>query len=297
MPTARTDRSPWETGLTIAGVIVTILVHAAIALAFARFDEEVVPIEGRIKRSVTLCTGGRRCPALAWHRPRGGIDEGPAARLDIIQAAIIPRLGGVEQKKEALPRLETPKVLDPPDPEINIAERPDPPIEAKPLTFPEKKKRRRPVRRKPSLSGILGKRDPDMRKREKGLDELIGHREGSVHGTGTTFTEGSRWAGRVKIAFQEAFNVPASIDDKTLRKQKVEILISGINDKGEVLAFEIKRRAPVAAYNTACVQLIKRFMPDEGGALTLPAPTPDVIDFIKRNGFLVKLDGNLFKRR
>lgn len=288
-----TDRVP-----VTAGLVATVLVHVALVVAFASVDASVPPVEGTIRRGQILCAGGLRCKAMGWHRPRLAIEAAPAADLGIIRASIIPRLGMAEQDPKKLPELQTYEQPEKVQDGVNISEE-NPPPDKPPLKAPEPKKerrdRRRPKRR--SLDSILGApEDDDPRVRPTHLSRIIGNPQGSVHGSGAEFQEGNEWAGKVQVKLRQEFHVPSSIDDRTLRTLKVEVVIKRISASGAIERFEVTSRSGNAAYNTAAVQLIKQFMPSEGGADSLPAPDPKTLEYVNRYGLLVELEGRLFRR-
>ena len=283
-------------------MVVSVLAHTAIGLAFSNVDDvEVPPASVRPKRGLLLCTDGLRCKALGWRRPRLGIEPSPPSELSIIQAAIIPRLGMLEQDPKKLPELqmyERPELVED---AINIGTEPPPTVDAPPLMAPEPRPARldRRVRRRPrgDLSSILGAPDDgDPRRRPTALERIVGRPDGSVDGRGTEFTEGNRWAGRVQLAMSRHFRVPAFIDDRQLSRLRTEFLIRRINARGDILRYDITRRSGNDAYDMAAQKLIHRFMPSEGGTLSLPEPPREVLDYVNRHGFQMVLDGRLFHR-
>lgn len=295
------DRSLRDPRILATGVVLTLLVHAAVAFAFARFDEAVVPVEGAINRGLPLCAGGKRCPQISWHRPRLGIETELPGDVQIIQAAVIPRLGMKEQDPKKLPELQAYEEPEKIEDGVNITDTPPevPPEQVKIKEFKPKDARldRRRKARPRSLEDILaGAKDDDPRKRPTRLEEIIGNPGGSIHGSGTEFVEGDAWAGKVTLDLRREFIVPSSIDDESLRRLSVEIAILKISAKGEIERFEVVQRSGNAAYNTAAVQLIKKFMPSEGGSLSLPEPPPKVRSYINTQGMVVVLEGRLFKR-
>lgn len=299
-PGADRDRAFDDPRLLTVGIVATLLVHAAIAVGFALFDEPVIPVEGTIRRSLPLCEGGKRCKAIAWHRPRLGIETQLPTDIDIIEAAVIPKLGMLEQDPKKLPEIQKYEQPEKIEDGVNITEENPPPPPEEPI-FKEFKPKPAEVdrrRRKPpkDLSAILERDADDPRKRATALDRIIGRPDGDPFGEGAKAVPGSEWAGKVTIVLRREFVVPASLDDATLKLQSVEIAIRKISAKGEILRYEIVRKSRSAPYNTAAVQLIKKFMPEEGGTLTLPEPPADVQNYINTQGMTLVLEGRLFRR-
>ncbi len=284
--------------------LMTLLVHAALGLAITFVDEQEIPVLDYAglappeEPPLLLCDENRRCPSMPWPQPRMGLETPDLVDLDIIEAAIIPRLGLAEDDSRKLPEIqkyEQPEVV-----EEAIQISPDPPPEKRPPPLqapkprpPERDRRRRSPR---DLSSILGPRDDDPRARATSLERIIGREDGSPGGMGAEWGPGNEWAGQVTVALRREFAVPSSISDSTLRRLSVQILIQRINRHGEIQRFEIQQRSGNSAYDTAAIQLIKMFMPDEGGTERLPEPPRQVLDFVNQRGLLVELEGRLFRR-
>lgn len=299
-PGADQDRAFGDPRLLTVGIVATLLVHAAVAFAFARFDEAVVPVAGEINRGLPLCAEGRRCKAVSWHRPRMDIETQLPTDIDIIQAAVIPKLGMLEQDPKKLPELQKYEQPEKIEDGVNITEENPPPKPDEPIFKEFKPKEAQLDRRRKEkprgLSAILERDADDPRKRATGLDRIIGRPEGDPFGEGSEAVPGSEWAGKVQVVLRREFVVPASLDDATLKLQSVEIAIQKISAKGEILRYEVVRKSRSAPYNTAAVQLIKKFMPEEGGTLTLPEPPDDVRNYINTKGMTLVLEGRLFHR-
>lgn len=277
------------------GIALSILVHAALAIAFARLDESgALPPLPAVRRS-SLCTGGLRCPAVSWKRPRMELDQGPMG--DVLIAQVIPALGLAQQDPKKLPELQKYEQPEKVEDGINIEEENPPPVEPpKPKEF-EKKEEQRDKRAKVPLANILAPDSDDPRKRATGLDRIIGRADGMVGGTGTEWGPGDRWAGEVQIKLMQEFRVPASIDTRALQKLVVQIKITKVSAEGAIEGYEIVKKSSNEPYNTATLQLVKRFMPIEGGPLKLPKPESKVLAKVNRDGMLITLDGKLFRGR
>lgn len=283
------------------GIVLTLLVHAALAVVLAFLDDPVeLPAPAAINRGLPLCADGHRCGALANKRPRMSIETALPGDIDIIQAAVIPKLGMLEQDPKKLPELQKYEQPEKVEDGVNLTEDNPPPKPEEQLIKEFKPKDAQVDRRrkeKPrSLDSILERDADDPRKRATALERIIGRPEGDPFGEGAEAVPGSEWAGRVTIVLRREFVVPASLDDATLRLQSVEITIRQISAKGEILKYEVVRKSRSAPYNTAAVQLIKKFVPEEGGTLTLPEPPADVRDYINTKGMTLALEGRLFKR-
>jgi hypothetical protein len=281
------------------GIVLTILVHAALAVVLAFLDEPLeLPAMGAINRGLPLCDG-HRCGALANKRPRLGIETALPGDIDIIQAAVIPRLGMLEQDPKKLPELQEYEQPEKAEDGVNLTQDNPPPASEEKLfkehtPKPQQLDRRRKER--PKLTDILAPEDDDPRTRKTRLDSIIGRPDGHYAGVGTEAVPGSEWAGRVIIVLRREFIVPASLDDATLKLQSVEIAIRQISAKGEILKYEVVRRSRSGPYDTAALQLVKKFVPEEGGTLTLPEPPADVRNYINTKGMTLVLEGRLFKR-
>jgi len=286
--------------LTI-GVVVTLLVHAALAFVLAFLDDPVdaAPIP-KINVGLPLCADGLRCKALTNTRPRLGIETSLPGDIDIIQAAVIPRLGMLEQDPKKLPELQKYEQPEKVEDGVNLTEDNPPPKPEEQLIKEFKPREaqvdRRRKERPRDLSAILERDGDDPRKRATALDRIIGRPDGDPFGEGSQAVPGSEWAGKVTVVLRREFVVPASLDDATLKLQSVEITIQQISAKGEILKYEVVRKSRSAPYNTAAVQLIKKFVPEEGGTLTLPEPPSDVRSYINTKGMTLVLEGRLFRR-
>ncbi|NOZ00646.1 MAG: hypothetical protein GXP54_01995 [Deltaproteobacteria bacterium] len=228
-------------------------------------------------------------------RRRGPDDE--AVDLGVIEATVIPRLGLAEPKAHKLPKLvkyEQPEKIEE---AVNILK--DNPItrEIKHKAIKPKKAQLDRRRKKKTLVAILGAPDDDdPRKRAMSLDRIIGDRSGVATGVGTDRLDGNVYAGKVAGAIHQRFTVPPFLSESELKRLKMRIRITRVNEAGQILEYKVIRRSRNKAFNDAAVRAIRQFIPGEGGLAHLPSPDGKTLKYINSKGMLVDLDGALFRK-
>jgi len=240
---------------------------------------------------------GRKDRALGIAmRPRG-IDFGPAQDTDVLHAMLVPRLGLKKADKKKLPKLTKYEQPDKKEAGINVSrDNPD----GAPLRFKEFKKKKRQYdkrrKKKPTLSELIDAPDEDdPRMRPTRLDDIVGSEDGEVWGVGTEGQAGNIYLGKVERSLRRAFNVPVFLSREELKKLVVEVLIQQMDADGNIVAYQIRRESSSSAFNSAAIEAVKRFVPDEGGSKAFPQPDAEMLNLINQRGVLVRLEGRKLK--
>ncbi|MFH1529121.1 MAG: TonB C-terminal domain-containing protein [Pseudomonadota bacterium] len=279
--------------------------HRAAGFTEERFDRRVALLATTRRqvaqeinhpfRSLTY-GAGRRGRAAGWNRDRRGLDFPPRDE-EVLVAMLIPRLGGKKAEPKELPRLVKYEQPEKFEDAVNIRE--NTPEEAKELKKAAKQKKAELDKRRkkrPSLTDLIdAPEDDDPRKRAVQLDSIIGVNHGSVHGVGTEGKAGDVYLGQIERNIRLSFIVPVFLTEEELKRLKVDVMITRIDEKGHVLSYRVTRKSGNPAYDGAAIDAIRRFVPAEGGSKTLPAPPPEMLDLINRRGVLVKLEGSKLK--
>ena len=240
---------------------------------------------------------GRKDRALGIAmRPRG-IDFGAAPDSDVLHAMLVPKLGLKKADKRKLPKLTKYEQPDKKESGINISrENPD----GEPLRFKEFKKKKSQYdkrrKKKPSLSDLIdAPDDDDPRMRATRLDDIVGSAEGEVWGEGTEGQAGNIYLGKVERSLRRAFNVPVFLSRDELKKLVVEVLIQQMDADGKIVSYQIRRESSSGAFNSAAIEAVKRFVPEEGGSKTFPQPDSEMLNLINQRGVLIRLEGRKLK--
>lgn len=276
------------------GIGLTALVHLALGLALATatgtpdLDAVTFPVSRR------LC-GDVRCPDRPTLRKRRGPDD-ILEDLGLIEAAIIPRLGLAEPRPGELPKLvkyEQPERIEE---AVNISKEPTDKRETPPMDVQPKKAEVDRRRKDRSLAAILGApEDDDPRKRPTALERIVGSPDGSVHGGGLESIQGNVYAGKVALAIRQQFTVPPFLGEAELKRLRMRIRVTRMNEAGQILDFEVVRESGNAAFDGAALRAIQKFVPKAGGVAHLPSPDATTLQFINTRGMVVDLDGALFR--
>lgn len=259
------------------------------ALAMRRGRDEG---QSRNYRGLELNHGRRWAEAPRRLKPRT-IDWGGNAP-EVLEAMLIPKLGLKAASKNEMPRLT--KYEQPKKEEAGVNISNDNP-QGKPLQFQELFEKeaqldKRKKKKKSSLDEIIdAPDDDDPRKRASALDEIVGVADGSTKGEGVVGKAGNAYLGTVTLKVQETFKVPVFLTADELAALSLEVVLMKMDAQGHVLGYKIMRASPNNAFNTAALSAVKRFMPAEGGDLTLPPPSPQMLELINKHGLLVRLDG------
>lgn len=276
-------------GLGVAGAVHLVLAYV-LATAGQATDDGLS--EKMLQKR--LCDGVR-CPVAAVRSDRRGPDSPAGADLGVIEAMVIPQLG-LADARHGLPKLvkyEQPEKLEE---AVNIDRDPTDPRE-QPLMEVKRKEAERDKRKPGSLAAILGApEDDDPRKRATALDRIVGSAEGSVWGSGTTVTAGNLYAGKVALAVRQQFTVPPFLSEGDLKRLRVRVKVSRMNEAGQVLAFELMESSTDPRFNAAAIAAVRKFAPSDGGTAYLPSPDAETLDHINRRGMVIDLDGALFKK-
>lgn len=296
MASSLLNRAPEWTGssdfrIVKWGLVLTAIIHGILAfvLATAGSGEQHSPA-GR------LC-GEIRCPADPFLFKRRGpvaID----ADVGIIEASVIPRLGMAEQK--GLPRFQKYERPERIENAVNVSKEPPPDKADAPLMAPKKEKEQIDRRRqeKPrTLSDVLGAPDDDdPRARATRLEKIVGSRDGSIYGSGSSAVKGNIYAGKVAAALRQHFTVPPAIPPDQLRHLRVRVRVSRIDTAGQIVDYQVIETSSDKRFNAAAMQAIRQFSVKDGGNAHLPSPDTETLDLIAAKGIVIDLDGALFKK-
>ncbi len=233
-----------------------------------------------------LCGPRRRCTVPEVRRRRRDPEPTPA-RLDVLQAELIPALGMRAADPHKLPTLQTYEQREVVADGVNLTRDNRPP--PRPM---KKRYRPRKARRAPrSALEALDFQDDDPRRRPTRVTDMIGVADGDVYGAGDTRKPGSVYLRRLQRELEAGFRVPTHISEGTLASLTVRVKVTRMGPDGSVLAFRIVRKSGNAAFDAAAVALILRYVPEEDGDARLPVPPEEVLRYINAHGLTIDLEG------
>jgi hypothetical protein len=284
------------------GVVVTVLVHGALALGYVvyRGNQDLTiharlgSAATRIHREAPLLCGKLRCPQLEAKQRRRAHEEAPIEAPEILEAAMIPALGAVDPDARRLPEIETyerPQIFED---GVNLES--DPPKLDKLIKDLEKKDELKDPKNKNKLRDLLSDEDPDPRARAKDLSRLTGFKEGEIGGQGMELRLGSTYSVKVAREISKVFKTPPFLDDETLKKLQVRVQVSRMSFDGGIEDFRVISKSNDRSFDDAALAAIKQFVPSDGGSRRLPEPEPEVLRFINSKGLTITLDGRLMRR-
>lgn len=233
-----------------------------------------------------LCGPRRRCTTPEVRRHRREPEPTPA-RLDVLQAELIPALGMRVADPRALPKLQTYEQKEVVADGVNLDR--DNPAPPRPM---KKRYRPRKARRAPgSVLEAMDMEDDDPRRRPTRVADMVGVVDGDVFGTGDKRKPGSVYLRRLQRELEAGFRVPTHLSEGALRSLTVRVKVTRMGPEGSVLGFRITRKSGNAAFDAAAVSLILRYVPEEDGDARLPVPPEDVLRYINARGLTIDLEG------
>ena len=288
--------------LTIAvGIFITLFVHGALALAYSVYRSSEIQVAAKLGSAATkiykeeaLLCAKRRCRQMEKRQKRLEIEPANVAAPEILEAAMVPALGGVEPNAKKLPELQTyeqPKFV-----EDGINLEGDPSKLDKLFKKFEEQEAKKDPKSKKDLDKILAEEETDERKRAKALENLTGFKEGEVNGQGLELKLGSMYSTKVAREISKVFKTPPFLDDATLKKLQMRVQVQRMSFDGAIEEFRIVSRSNDRSFDDAAMAAIKQFVPREGGQKQLPVPEPEVLRFINAKGLTITLDGRLMRR-
>jgi len=288
-----TRTAPW-----IVGIVLTLVVHAALAYGLMQVDGGpklgAAPMDERSRGGLgALLCDGRRCGRLEVRQKRRPLEQPPMVILDVLEATVIPAFGGVAPNPKALPEIETferPEVFEQ---SVNLDTEPS--KLDKLVKRDEATKEKKAPDSRSALDKLLSDEKVDPRARVKELSKLTGFQEGEIGGQGTELRLGSIYSGRVAREMSKVFKVPPFLDPATLKKLQVKVLVERLGLDGSIMQYKIRQKSGDQSFDDAALATIKQFVPAEGGSRTLPAPEADVLRYVNAKGLLITLDGALLK--
>lgn len=102
------------------------------------------------------------------------------------------------------------------------------------------------------------------------------------------------WARVVRSTLRREF-VPPESSESAFVDQSVEVLVRRLDMDGQIGKFDVVTLSKNSDFNTAVLNLLRRFVPAEGGELALPVPPHEVQEYVNRNGMVLVLDGRLLR--
>ncbi len=287
----------------IVGVVMTIVMHGALAWGYMAYrDAESLRVKAKLgsasdrpaqKEGPLLC-GGIRCHRVETRNKRRDIEPTPVKTPEILDATLIPAIGGIMPDARKLPEIETferPEIFED---AVNL----DGPPTAldKLIKAPEKQEALKDPKNKDTLKDLLSDEPLDPRAKAKDLSRLTGFKEGEVGGTGTELRLGSVYSNKVSKEIEKVFRVPPFLDEATLKTLKLRIQISRMTFDGAIEEYRVLSKSNDKSFDDAGLAAIKQFVPREGGSKRLPPPDPEVLRFINAKGLTITLDGRLARR-
>lgn len=239
-----------------------------------------------------FCEDGLRCAAPAITGSRRLPDTPEFARISMVNASIIPRLGLAKPNPRKFPKLTK-------------YEQPEKAPEAISLKKVVKKKKKMPKankhkkaqidrhrKKKPSLDSILGApEDNDKRKRPTALSRIVGSADGSMYSNVTKQKKGNIYAGRVGMAIRRVFKTPPLLSRAQLSGLKVVIRVTRLDAQGGVVSYKVVRKSGNPAFDRAAEAAVQTFVPSMGGRKKFPVPDADTLEYINKKGMVIDLEG------
>jgi hypothetical protein len=284
------------------GIALTVVMHGALAVGYVAYrDSELSRSRARLgdtgvakPQQAPLLCDGRRCPRMERRQKRRDIELAPIEAPEILEAAMVPALGGVLPDPAKLPEIETyerPEVFQD---GVNLDATPS--KLDKLIKDTEAKEALKDPKSKDKLDQLINHEPDDPRARAKDLSRITGFKEGEIGGQGMEVRLGSTYSVKVGKELTRVFKVPPFLDDATLKKLQVKIQVTRMGFDGSIEDFRVITRSGDRTFDDAAISAIKQFVPREGGQKRLPVPEPEVLRFINSKGLTVTLDGRLKAR-
>jgi len=284
-----------------AGLALVLVVHGAFAGFYLAYRQDRVSLDAATLQSeralqqqrLRLC-GDTRCPLTEARQRRRGIEE-PVRELEILEAALIPALGGVAPDPKRLPEIEAYQELQKVEDAINL-ENPDPRLDR--LVKTERPRRvDNPLDHRSDLAKLLEDYESDdPRARRKEIDKITGFRDGEIGGSGNEQRLGNIYSRRAARAISDEFRVPPFLDEATLQKLRVRVRVSRLSFDGAIQEYTVTLRSGDRTFDDAAIAAIRRFSAVDGGSRRLPTPEPEVLRYINSKGLVITLEGRLLRR-
>jgi hypothetical protein len=286
----------------LVGIMLTVVMHGALAAGYVAYrDAELSRVRAKLgetgvakmKQAPLLC-GERRCPRIERRQKRRDIEQAPVEAPEVLEAAMIPALGGVLPDPNKLPEIETyerPEVFKD---GVNLDETPSKLEQL--IKDSEAKEALKDPKSKDKLDKIINDSPDDPRARAKDLSRITGFKDGEVGGQGMEMRLGSTYSVKVSKELTRIFKVPPFLDEATLKKLQVRVQVTRMGFDGSIETYRVVSKSGDKSFDDAALAAIKQFVPKEGGQKRLPVPEPEVLRFINTKGLLVTLDGRLKSR-
>lgn len=288
--------------LIAAGVLVAAAFHGALAAGYVAYSDGRVSVaeaslqsERSLQRQRLDFCGDRRCGRVEGRGRRRPPEEPRVVVPDILEAMVVPALGGVEPDPRQLPRLEAYEEAERVEEAINL-ENPDPKLEKLLKSDRPQEAKLDPLRRDSALDALLDTRNDDPRVDRKDIARITGFKDGEVGGQGLELKRGNIYSRKVARELSRFFTVPPFLDDASLKKLQVRVRVTRMSFDGAILAYQVVSRSGDRTFDDAAIATIKRFSTLDGGSQRLPAPDAEVLRFINARGLTVTLDGRLMRR-
>lgn len=281
----------------LVGVLITLAVHTALAvfLGGGCRDEaaaKTLSLEPTKKQPPLLCRN-ERCGRLEARQKRREPEPPPVTEPEVLEASMVPAIGGVMPDPTKLPEIETVERPEVYEDAVNLDNSPS--ELSKIIKAPEHQDEKVDPNRKDKLKDLLSDEPLDPRARAKDLSRLTGFKEGEIGGQGMELRLGSIYSNQASKQIRKYFTLAPFFDEATLKKLSVKILVKKMRLDGAIEEFEIKKKSGDQSFDGAAIAAIKQFVPDEGGTKTLPPPDPEVLRYINAKGLLIQFDGRIVK--
>lgn len=295
-----------KSGGVVVGILLTLLVHAAlfVFLLYAQPDGRDGGPPQRLSMRAGpsgpfgygLCSARRRCPLPESRGFRRQPEPPPLDEMEVLEAALMPALGRAKADPRKLPKLQTYEQPEVFEDGVNLDVENPPPMKDLVKDFDPRDAQRDPKSQDKLEDLLQDFREDDPRRKATKLDHIIGHADGVVGGQGDVKRAGNIYGAKVARKLRSRFVVPPFLDEDTLRKLKVRVVVERMNADGEILRYEVKKKSNNRAFDDASIAAIRDFVPKEGGSKTLPRPDPEVLRYINSKGMKIDLDGKLLTR-
>lgn len=231
----------------------------------------------------------RRCTAPEHRVVRRKPAAQPVTAPEILEAALVPRLGMKDQDLAKLPELQAYEQKEIVEDGVNLNKDNVPPEEQLKKRF--KARRARRDKRNRTLRDLLDHVDDDPRKRARSVSDMVGTSDGEIDGEGSTRRPGNQYVKRIRRMLERDFNVPTHLSGETLSSLQVRIKVERMGTDGAILQYRIIKRSGNGAFDDAVLRLLLQFIPEEKGRKRLPVPDADVLRYINLKGLKIDLLG------
>jgi hypothetical protein len=275
-----------------AGVVLSLLVNGGFYVAAVKWGAQGATLGKTSGTSVGVGTvrrglcGKKRCSEPESRVKRRGMEEAPVEAINMV-AELVPALGLKQRDPRKLPELQTYREKEVVKSGINLRK--------KPKRRDKLKKDWQENEPPESLEDAVDHVEEDERRRQTDKADLVGVEHGEIGGAELE-RRGDRYLGKIRRLLSRLFRSP-NLSDDILERVYVRIKIVQMRADGAILKYRVlgcgSADCQNAAFNSAAIQVIERFVKPRKGEpeKTLPRPEPEVLRLFNTKGLKIRLQG------